>query len=91
MKSQASASSSSEQMNPDIILQSSTKEVFFSFHTAMNLYKAYTYSFGGPAHAGIVAVISVADGMLSSSNLTERNYFSISSFWGSTDKRIRRC
>ncbi len=61
-------------------LISPIKETIFSFHTAMNLYNAYTL--GGRNHAGVVAVTSVVDGVLSSNNITGKNYLSLSSFWG---------
>lgn len=56
-----------------------SKETIFSLSTAMNLYKAY--SLGGGTHAGVLAIASLSDKVLASSNVTDRNYVSLSSFW----------
>lgn len=46
----------------------------------MNLYNAYTY--GGSKHASAFVGASMVDGVLSSAFHIERNYTTLSSFWG---------
>jgi len=69
-----------EKTNSNIGFQLPTKDTIFSFHTALNLYNAY--NLGGLAHTGVLAVTSLADQVLSSNNITDKSYFSLSSFWG---------
>src|SRR5690242_11518894 len=48
--------------------------------TLINLYSAYSY--GGLKHTSVLATTSIADGALSSYYGVNRNYFSLSRFWG---------
>jgi hypothetical protein len=80
MKSISLDKPSPEKTNSTFALKLPTKDTIFSFHTALNLYNAY--SLGGSAHTGVLAVTSLADQVLSSSNITDKSYFSLSSFWG---------
>ena len=70
----------SKGTSPNITFKVLKNETIFSFHTALNLYNAY--NLGGPTHTGVLAVTSLADQVLSSSNITDKSYFSLSSFWG---------
>jgi len=69
-----------EGTSSNVTFEVNKNKTIFSFHTALNLYNAY--SLGGLAHTGALAATSLADHVLSSNNITDKNYSSLSSFWG---------